>query len=339
MDRSVRLVSDSSFGGYDTAGVARLELAALIDLDRNAAETSPTGEILAAVPEMVYNAGKIVDSPPAHERGTQYDAPFVYDGSNEGYFSSSHSMSDLRYLRRMRGFLDDDAPDALEAGELSPFTLDCAPPSMSIHLGPFPAKDVGSTVPRPRTAPPASWARYPSHTRHQRTGSATADDDVLVRDFAVHDESRRGLANAFAAGDRGQHLGTLKSRGMVYGKSVLSRIHRLYRSQSTDYRIPGAGHRSSLATGGALEYPELEVLPNRTPPAPSWLPPPALRRQETLEMKELETAGRASKRPEGHPPLVSKETPRHAPPWAERYRRDCVLSPGDGGGVVGRGGE
>ena len=129
-----------------------------------------------------------------------------------------------------------------------------------------------------RSVPPASWSRYPSHTRHHRNGSAGIKDDVRVRDFAM--TSRDGDDALALTGttatiwpDRSLQVeqrivpNLLHPRGTTIGKSILDRIGRLYRTHSTDYRLPNSGHRSSVATGGSLEHPELEILPPRSPAA------------------------------------------------------------------------
>jgi hypothetical protein len=53
-----------------------------------------------------------------------------------------------------------------------------------------------------------------------------------------------------------------KSNSMTFGKALLKNYTRMFRSQSTEFQRHGYGHRSSIAAGGNLEYPELEILPD-----------------------------------------------------------------------------
>ncbi|KAF2117991.1 hypothetical protein BDV96DRAFT_611560 [Lophiotrema nucula] len=124
-----------------------------------------------------------------------------------------------------------------------------------------------------------AWGRYPSHTREERTGSAGKADDVQPRDFALE------KAIQFARGDdeeidpmvrvqtpplpggkkRKKRTGSAritKSHSMTFGKTFLKNYARIFRSQSTEFRRHGHGHRSSITAGGTLQYPELEILPD-----------------------------------------------------------------------------
>ncbi|KAL9611373.1 MAG: hypothetical protein Q9167_003992 [Letrouitia subvulpina] len=93
-----------------------------------------------------------------------------------------------------------------------------------------------------------SWLRYPSHTFAERTGPAGPKDNVTPRDFA----------EALAAQRR---ISKKKSRSMTFPKKVIHRIGHVYKTRSVDFRRFKAGHRSSIAVGGRLEYPELEIPP------------------------------------------------------------------------------
>lgn len=48
---------------------------------------------------------------------------------------------------------------------------------------------------------------------------------------------------------------------MTFGKNFFKNYAKLFRSQSAEFRRHGHGHRSSIAMGGLLDYPELEILP------------------------------------------------------------------------------
>ncbi|KAI9680492.1 MAG: hypothetical protein M1817_003932 [Caeruleum heppii] len=141
------------------------------------------------------------------------------------------------------------------------------------------------TVTRGSRISTTSWSRFPSHNRGDRSSSAGAPDGIETRDFGSDSGSSRNsqqVASGVAGHEsgRGGHLAvgvtrdriknskeyqSMKRRSMYFGKSILHGLGRMYRSQSMDYKIPEAGHRSSVATAGVLEYPELEVLPPDSP--------------------------------------------------------------------------
>ena len=118
----------------------------------------------------------------------------------------------------------------------------------------------------------SSWSRYPIHTRVERCGSAGRTDRILVHDFAVEmspdemgalDESEAGSTTARNAPDlnpgktRGRHAKTLsKSRSLTFGGIV-----RYYSNLFHTAGFAGQNRRTSVTTGGRLEYPELEMLP------------------------------------------------------------------------------
>lgn len=132
-----------------------------------------------------------------------------------------------------------------------------------------------------------AWGRYPSHTRHDRTFSAGRMDRVETRDFALeaairfasarnetHDddlidpteclpspvllpgEKRKKTKKKVGSGRMA------KSNSMTFGKALMKNYTKMFRSQSTEFRRHGRGHRSSVASGGILEFPELELVPD-----------------------------------------------------------------------------
>ncbi|KAF2127456.1 hypothetical protein P153DRAFT_67951 [Dothidotthia symphoricarpi CBS 119687] len=128
------------------------------------------------------------------------------------------------------------------------------------------------------------WGKYPSHTRHDRNSSAGKVDLVDTRDFALEaairfasapdhnvdddlvDPTERLPSPPLLPGEkkRKKKLGSgrvAKSNSMTFGKTFLKNYSKIFKSQSTEFRRHGRGHRSSIASGGMLEYPELEVLP------------------------------------------------------------------------------
>jgi len=130
-----------------------------------------------------------------------------------------------------------------------------------------------------------AWGRYPSHTRHDRTFSAGKVDRVESRDFALeaairfasakdetHDEdlidpTERIPSPILLPGEKRKKkkIGSgrmAKSNSMTFGKALMKNYAKMFRSQSTEFRHHGRGHRSSIASGGILEFPELELVPD-----------------------------------------------------------------------------
>ena len=133
-----------------------------------------------------------------------------------------------------------------------------------------------------------AWGRYPSHTRPDRTMSAGHPDKVQTRDFALEaaiqfamgknndgsdgdgeevDPATRPITPPLLPGQkkRKKKIGDArmaKSHSMTFGKSFLKHYVKIFRSQSIEFHKHGQGHRSSVATGGTLEFPELEILPD-----------------------------------------------------------------------------
>ncbi|KAI4112884.1 MAG: hypothetical protein LQ345_006037 [Seirophora villosa] len=91
-----------------------------------------------------------------------------------------------------------------------------------------------------------SWTRYPSYTFAERTAIGNNNDKITTRDFAIgHNPQRR--------------ISKKESRHMTFGRKLLHKVGRLYKTRSSDFRRYNAGHRSSISVGGVLEYPELEI--------------------------------------------------------------------------------
>ncbi|KAL5443347.1 hypothetical protein PMIN06_008727 [Paraphaeosphaeria minitans] len=133
-----------------------------------------------------------------------------------------------------------------------------------------------------------SWGRYPSHTRADRTFSAGHQDQVETRDFALEaaikfatskntdgddaeeeeiDPATRPVTPPLLPGQKKRkkkvgHTRIAKSHSMTFGKSLLKNYAKIFRSQSIEFHRHGQGHRSSITTGGTLEYPELEIVPD-----------------------------------------------------------------------------
>lgn len=137
--------------------------------------------------------------------------------------------------------------------------------------------DTASTV--------GAWGRYPSHTRDERTSSAGHGDHVETRDFALEAAIKFAMGNNSDMADdeidptarpvtppllpgqkkRKKRVGNTriaKSHSMTFGKTFLKNYARIFRSQSIEFQKHGHGHRNSIAAGGMLEYPELELIPD-----------------------------------------------------------------------------
>lgn len=98
-----------------------------------------------------------------------------------------------------------------------------------------------------------SWTRYPSHTCVERNEAATERDNIIARDFAVGPTSQPSMSKK-------------KSRSMTFGKKFRHKFTTFYTTRRSDLRRYNAGHRSSIAFGGRLEYPELEIPPRTFDP-------------------------------------------------------------------------
>ncbi|OTA58026.1 hypothetical protein K449DRAFT_437048 [Hypoxylon sp. EC38] len=119
-------------------------------------------------------------------------------------------------------------------------------------------------IPRRLRTPPASWARWPSHTRNERTGPAGKEDRVISRDFAV-----QGGSNASATGTTGNPIESSKKYITPAPRSLSGQLSRAVKGSLS--RVHGSLHRNVRASSetlrsrqkpdGHLEYPELEILP------------------------------------------------------------------------------
>ncbi|KAK7625834.1 hypothetical protein IWX49DRAFT_564355 [Phyllosticta citricarpa] len=167
-----------------------------------------------------------------------------------------------------------------------------------------------------------AWSRYPSHTRELRNNSAGHADEVHARDFAYEIRlseiaesedgggetatgnkpsrsptgykrvSTLGSASFKRRGKNKSRSSLPKSKSMTFGRSFLKHYIGLFRSQSEEFRRHGHGHRSSIAEGGILEQPELEILP------PVWSSAPIVLEPAPRESAEVE-AGMATKGGDG----------------------------------------
>lgn len=114
----------------------------------------------------------------------------------------------------------------------------------------------------------SSWARFPEHSRHDRNASAGAEDGVDVRDFAVIAEVADDESVEPTQPSKRQKLATLKARGAHLRKVVLNDVPEFFKPFAFGFHRGERGHRSSISMSGALEYPDLELLPGRETKTP-----------------------------------------------------------------------
>ncbi|KAI1659131.1 hypothetical protein F4813DRAFT_387841 [Daldinia decipiens] len=110
--------------------------------------------------------------------------------------------------------------------------------------------------------PPASWAKWPSHTRQQRTGPAGEEDNVIPRDFAVRVESN-GSGTTWSTDRLGEsskrHVTPTRSLSAQLGRVVKGGLSRVV--HGTLNRASSETYHTRQKLDGHLEYPELEILP------------------------------------------------------------------------------
>lgn len=171
-------------------------------------------------------------------------------------------------VNRLRALSTPSDVDPLEMPEPSPGESPTqwespnpfAPSSVDLKAQPHSKNNSASSV--------EAWSRYPTHTRELRTGSAGHEDNVKTRDFAfevnsaqIIDHKIDQMRTPTSKKKRVTPSGISKSSSMTFGKNFFKDYAKLFRSQSAEFRRHGHGHRSSIAVGRLLDYPELEVLP------------------------------------------------------------------------------
>ncbi|KAG9525011.1 hypothetical protein KCV07_g1302, partial [Aureobasidium melanogenum] len=148
--------------------------------------------------------------------------------------------------------------------------------------------------------PPHSWSRYPSHTRERRCSSAGRHDGIICRDFAQGQtpctiDQANSVEEATKSHKGWPHLANskrrnwiAKSRSMTFGT-----VFRYYSNLLTS--SAACNRRSSTATGGRLEHPELEVLPPVLPVHSFSSPHSDLKDQSSRSTDHFEGEGHHSK--------------------------------------------
>ena len=97
-----------------------------------------------------------------------------------------------------------------------------------------------------------SWCKYPSHTRAERTGSAGTLDNVIVYDFALDHIQHHSAAELRYKPSK------LKKKK---SSSIRDHFKNLWSRERSDTLRMKLGTRSSISAGGAVRYPDLELLP------------------------------------------------------------------------------
>lgn len=109
---------------------------------------------------------------------------------------------------------------------------------------------------------PATWSRFPSHTRSERVHGGVVNS-VEVKDFAVLGHKTDGeIIWCLEHDDDGHHA---EIEGMHEGirQKVKERVrHKAYKVDTAHRQaFQTSGRRGSLTIANELEYPELEILP------------------------------------------------------------------------------
>ncbi|KAL9616586.1 MAG: hypothetical protein Q9160_008566 [Pyrenula sp. 1 TL-2023] len=110
-----------------------------------------------------------------------------------------------------------------------------------------------------------SWARFPSHTRAERNQSAGINDNVAARDFtpiAIPAPQQSSRNSETSKSSWRQLYRRKKNRSLTFSKAsakkAIKKWSPLFQDQNSTAR---SGRRTSVSIGGAVEYPELELIP------------------------------------------------------------------------------
>ena len=171
----------------------------------------------------------------------------------------------------------------------------------------------------------SSWTRYPSHTRPERsTSPAGVSDQVYAHDFAI---TPPGTVPKVSSEHGSSPWSSRKKGGTnskTFGKQMLSTITSLYKSQSQElqrrFANEARGNRSSISEGGAVEYPELEMLGSISPPMPS----PDIATKLRLE-EHVRKASEPRSDARTHGAQSGQVSRKQSQDWAREYQ-DCIDS-------------
>ena len=158
----------------------------------------------------------------------------------------------------------------------------------------------------------ASWSKYPSHTRRERSSTSAGEaDQVISHDFAAeHVNDSPKSRTSFLSRRK-------KSRSMTFGKSIFKSWSKLYKSQSSnDVKYQARGPSVSVVPGSVYEYPELAILSSK--PGLHYAP-----------YQRAAEDGSSSPEKEHLAPADNSDTyvtERSAKAWSKLYE-DCVEHP------------
>ncbi|KAM0711589.1 hypothetical protein Q7P35_000955 [Cladosporium inversicolor] len=183
-----------------------------------------------------------------------------------------------------------------------------------------------------------SWSRYPSHTRGIRCNSAGSPDNVRTFDFAldIKHERIRGTGthelDPFIPGRRvltetssmrASKRPLPKSRSATFGSFV-----RYYNNLFSSPDFHGKGRRTSVAAGGKLKHPELEILSPVLPAGGGTVPDMHADEMEQLRPGHMshvkEQTAILVDKPKGTPPSKTELSSRDASPVPFRGNSVCV---------------
>jgi hypothetical protein len=180
--------------------------------------------------------------------------------------------------------------------------------------------------------PPESWARFPSHTREERTGSAGVQDNVNLKDFAIKD-TKEGVIESIKRDRKPHHRHHEKeqhhSLPIRVSKQIRASLYKLRTTKSAVMSNAIRGRKSTVSVGGMLEYPELELLAGKI--AGNQLLEETEREIEA-EMRRAERAARMvvfgdggiDREAEGDPEVGETSQVSIADP---KFYEDCVTLP------------
>ena len=225
-------------------------------------------------------------------------SPFAGSASGHPEIISDHHSELLDPLEK--GHLQGLSGRSISVGHLQPPDARTTAPSRRASVvASTTAPSIRTSIAEPALPTPSpykakigtpldSWSRYPSHNRFERCGSAGHPDAIVAQDFAVHfnpEEIHAGDENEVESprskrtenSSGGQSKSSLpKSRSTTF-----SGILRYYSNLFSSSSFRGQNRRTSVTTGGRLEYPELEMLP---PSVPADIP--SHRHSHTEHLKE-----------------------------------------------------
>ena len=183
-----------------------------------------------------------------------------------------------------------------------------------------------------------SWSRYPSHTRGNRCDSAGSPDNVRTFDFAldIKHERIRGTgtdeSDPFIPGKRvltetssmrAAKRPLPKSRSATFGSFV-----RYYSNLFSSPDFHGKGRRTSVAAGGKLEHPELEILSPVLPAGGGTVPVAHVHELEQIRpghMAHIKEQSEIVDKSKGAPTTKTQPTGRGSSPVP--FRGNIVFMP------------